>query len=69
MYSDVTGIILAGGKSSRMGTNKALLSLNGQTVIERVAALMKSVFTKVILITNTREELGFIDLRMYKDIY
>ena len=29
-----TGIILAGGQSSRMGTNKALLQLNGKTVIE-----------------------------------
>ena len=36
MYSDVTGIILAGGKSTRMGTNKSLLKLNEKTVIEGV---------------------------------
>lgn len=33
---EATGIILAGGKSSRMGTNKALLKVEGITVIERI---------------------------------
>lgn len=32
----VTAIILAGGKSSRMGTNKALLTLDGMTIIEHL---------------------------------
>jgi molybdopterin-guanine dinucleotide biosynthesis protein A len=69
MYNDITGIILAGGKSSRMGTNKSLLKLNGKTVIERVVDLMNSIFEKVIIITNTPEEYDFINLPKYKDIY
>jgi molybdopterin-guanine dinucleotide biosynthesis protein A len=69
MYSDVTGIILAGGKSTRMGRNKSLLNLNGKTVIERVVDLMKSLFQNVILITNTPEEYEFIRLPKYRDVY
>ncbi len=69
MYSDVTGIILAGGRSTRMGTNKALLTFKGRTVIEAVADLMKSLFDKVILITNTPEEYKFLHLPLFKDIY
>ena len=69
MYNDVTGIILAGGKSSRMGENKSLLKLEGITVIERVVNLMQKIFKEVILITNTPDEYDFLSIPMYKDIY
>ncbi len=69
MYSDITGIILAGGKSTRMGQNKLLMELNGKTVIEGVVDLMQSIFENVIIITNTPEEYEFINLPMYKDIF
>ena len=32
----ITGIILAGGKSSRMGTDKALFVLNGSTFLDHI---------------------------------
>jgi len=35
LYLDVTGVLLAGGKSRRMGRDKARLQLNGQTLFER----------------------------------
>ena len=46
MYYDITGIILAGGKSTRMGENKALLEINGITVIEHIKNLMTTIFNK-----------------------
>ncbi len=52
MYNDVTGIILSGGKSSRMGVNKSLLKVGEITIIERMRDLMQSLFKVVILITN-----------------
>jgi molybdopterin-guanine dinucleotide biosynthesis protein A len=69
MYKDITGVILAGGKSTRMGTNKSFLTLGSITVIERVVNLMKSLFSSVILITNQNEEYSFLNLPMYEDIY
>ena len=69
MYSDITGIILAGGKSTRMGQNKSLLKIGELTVIERVIQLMSSIFKDTILITNTPDEYKFLNIQMYKDIY
>ena len=36
MISGMTGIVLAGGRSSRFGTNKALADWRGMTLIESV---------------------------------
>jgi molybdenum cofactor guanylyltransferase len=69
MYNNITGFILAGGKSTRMGTNKSLLTIGGLTVIERVVNLMKDLFREIILITNQSEEYSFLKLPMYKDIH
>jgi len=69
MYSDVTCIILAGGKSSRMGTDKALLELGGKKVIERIAAIVKPLFEKIILITNKPEHYKFLNLPLFKDVF
>ncbi|MBW2146475.1 MAG: molybdenum cofactor guanylyltransferase [Deltaproteobacteria bacterium] len=47
---DVGGIILAGGQSRRMGANKALLQINGQSLIDRVASVLRRIFPEVIII-------------------
>jgi len=49
MITKVTGVILAGGKSTRMGQNKALLPYRGRTLIESVIETMTSVFSRVVL--------------------
>jgi molybdenum cofactor guanylyltransferase len=69
MYSHLTGFILAGGKSKRMGTNKSLLKIGELTIIERVVNLMKELFEEVILITNQSEEFSFLRLPMQEDIH
>ncbi|MBU1097519.1 MAG: molybdenum cofactor guanylyltransferase [Bacteroidetes bacterium] len=69
MYKDITGIILAGGKSTRMGENKSFLKINGEFVIERVVKLMKGIFEKNIIITNTPQEYEFLKTSVFKDIY
>lgn len=69
MYNDITGIILAGGKSRRMGVNKSLLKIGSRTIIERTVELMNGLFPSVLLISNTSEEYKFLGLKIYKDIY
>lgn len=64
---DATGIILAGGKSSRMGTNKALLKIGGQTVIERILNGLQHTVTDFIIVTNSMEEYSFLHLPMVED--
>jgi len=55
----VNTIILAGGKSSRMGENKALMKIGGKRVIDRLIEEFIPVSEKVIVIAN--EELPLID--------
>lgn len=66
---EVTGIILAGGKSSRMGRNKALLDFGGRSIIEYTVDLFKSMFPEVILVTNTPEEYANLGIKIVTDIF
>ena len=68
VYKDVTGVILAGGKSSRYGTNKALAKINGIPLIENVIRVMRSLFQDLVLITNTPDEYAYLELPMYEDL-
>jgi molybdopterin-guanine dinucleotide biosynthesis protein A len=49
MIEDCTGIILAGGDSQRMGSDKANLLLDGRSLLQSVTAIMCLVFPEVIL--------------------
>jgi len=49
----MTGIILSGGKSSRMGANKAFLHVGGERLIDRTVRIFKELFPEVILVTNS----------------
>lgn len=48
----MTGIILAGGKNSRMGTNKAFLEMDGIRLIERIIGILSELFPEIIIVTN-----------------
>jgi len=53
-HDNVTGFVLAGGKSSRMGTDKAVLSLNGSTLLEQAKAVFEQVCEKVFILGPAR---------------
>lgn len=65
----VTGVILAGGKSSRMGSNKALLPYRGGRFIEAIHRQLSGLFDEVLVVTNTPEQYAFLGCRMVSDIY
>jgi len=67
--SDITGVILAGGKSRRFGSNKALAFLQGKPLIQHVADIISSIFNDSLLVTNTPEHYDFLNIPMIKDRY
>ena len=68
LIRDVTGVILAGGKSSRFGINKAFSEINGSRLIDIVAGLLTSIFTRTVLITNNPEEYSYLGLPIREDL-
>ncbi len=61
-------VILAGGKSSRMGTDKALLEINGTNFIGQIAEEMDE-FEEKIVARGNNGDLPDISWRMVSDIY
>lgn len=50
-----TAVILAGGKSSRMGFDKQNIKLNGKLLIEQQIEILSKLFSEVIIVTNKPE--------------
>jgi molybdopterin-guanine dinucleotide biosynthesis protein A len=48
---DITAIILAGGKSSRMKEDKGLIYFNGKMLVEHVIELVKKFTDQIIIVT------------------
>jgi molybdenum cofactor guanylyltransferase len=57
--SDVTASILAGGKSTRMGTDKAFVEFEGRTLLARALDLGRSVSADVRIIGSTQKFASF----------
>jgi molybdopterin-guanine dinucleotide biosynthesis protein A len=64
----ITGIVLAGGKSSRMGYDKGLALVGGKKIIEIVIATLKEVCNNIIIISNNTAYAD-LNLPVHKDIY
>ncbi|OCA82334.1 molybdenum cofactor guanylyltransferase [Bacillus sp. FJAT-27225] len=62
-----TAILLSGGKSSRMGTNKALLDIGGKPNIERIRDELAGIFDEIILVTNDPGQYEFLNVRTVAD--
>jgi molybdenum cofactor guanylyltransferase len=65
----MTGIILAGGKSSRMGRNKAFLEWEGRPLIERSLQVFRSIFSEIMISTNHPELYEQYGEKMVTDIF
>jgi molybdopterin-guanine dinucleotide biosynthesis protein A len=52
MKHHLTGIILAGGKNSRMGLNKAFLKIDGKRLMDIILSLYQELFSEIIIVTN-----------------
>lgn len=64
----MTAIILAGGKSSRMGFDKAFIKIKGIPIIKEQVRLLKTFFKKVIIVTNNPHKYKLRAVKVIRDI-
>jgi molybdopterin-guanine dinucleotide biosynthesis protein A len=69
MKCDVTGVILVGGKSSRMERDKALLPVGGVPMFGKVLDVLKTHLERVILVGDRPERFTVYGLPVYPDLY
>lgn len=60
-------IVLAGGKSSRMGENKALISLGDKLIIERAINVLTPLFDQV-LVSGKKDDYQFLNHSVVEDV-
>jgi molybdenum cofactor guanylyltransferase len=68
LYDDIPAFILAGGSSTRMGQDKALLNLDGKPLIEWVAVTVNKLFSNITIVSDQKEPYAFLNLPVQPDI-
>lgn len=63
------GVILAGGRSSRMKFNKAFAEIGGQPVIKIIIDKFTRLFDETIIISNEPELYEHLGVAVYPDVY
>jgi molybdopterin-guanine dinucleotide biosynthesis protein A len=64
-----TGVILTGGRSTRMGTDKALLQLDKQTILENSVRKLKPFFPEILIVGGHPDRHAVLGARTVPDIY
>jgi molybdopterin-guanine dinucleotide biosynthesis protein A len=65
----VSGIILAGGQSRRMGRDKALLAFDGAPLIARVIARVQQVCSDALIVANDVDTYARFGVPVIRDVY
>ncbi|MEW6333460.1 MAG: molybdenum cofactor guanylyltransferase [Thermodesulfobacteriota bacterium] len=68
-FQDITGVILVGGKSRRMGQDKAFLQIAGKPLFERVLEVFRESFDRIVLVGNRAQRFAGYGLPVLPDIY
>jgi molybdopterin-guanine dinucleotide biosynthesis protein A/molybdopterin converting factor small subunit len=62
-----SAVVLAGGKSSRMGRPKALLLFDGEPLIAHTVRLLQKLFTDIVLVAAPGQELPALPVTLVRD--
>jgi molybdenum cofactor guanylyltransferase len=68
METTITGLILAGGQSRRMGCDKGLLLLNNKNLIDYPVAILRTVCSNIIISANS-SAYNYLGLPVIPDIH
>jgi len=66
-FPEMAAMILAGGRSARMGRNKALLDFGGRTLIEHLLVRIEGLFKEILLVTDKPEAYSSLGVQVVRD--
>lgn len=69
LSQEVTGVVLAGGESRRMGQNKALMPLGGERLVDRVVRTLRASCAELLMVTNSPAVYAGVGIRMVGDVW
>jgi molybdopterin-guanine dinucleotide biosynthesis protein A len=64
----LSGVILAGGQSRRMGQDKAFLQVDGRRLLDRVLDVVSTLSEDIVIVTNTPEQYDRFPARLVRDV-
>ena len=64
---NAAAIILSGGTSRRMGTDKSMLSLKDKTMIEHISSQLSPSFSEVLISADDKEKYSFLGFKVIPD--
>ena len=69
MFKKITGVLLAGGESRRMGRDKSGIEVDGVTTAERTIAAFRLLFADVFAVSKTTGRFAGFGCREVADIF
>lgn len=67
IMQEATAVIMAGGDSCRMGTDKSMLPVKGRPMVETICEQLRGSFSQILISANEVEKLTFIGLPIVRD--
>ncbi len=64
----MAAIILSGGNNQRIGDEKAFLRIGQKTIIEKEIAVLSTIFTRIIIVTNCPEKYKHLEVDLVPDL-
>ena len=68
-FTTISGAILAGGKSTRLGKDKALLLLQGKTFMDHLIAALGSVVEEVVIVADDAQRYASFGVPVVPDVF
>ena len=64
----MTGLIMAGGKSRRLGQDKRFLTLGGKSCLQHVLDAYRDLFDEILIVADAKEPFQSVGVRVVEDL-